>query len=140
MKYSTFFVTTLIGVALYGSGAAVIAQTTPPVIGSATGLPNVVVETPKHFARHKPVSRAVVRRTDFARSSRASLNEPPVYGRDTLATTTGNCSTTTDFVPSPVQCTKPTAHSYTECTEAVAKNGGRPMEAWWWCTNQKFKN
>jgi hypothetical protein len=56
-----------------------------------------------------------------------------------LASTTGNCSTTTDSF-SPVQCTKPLAHSYVECTEMIAKSGARPNDAWWWCTNQKFKN
>jgi len=56
-----------------------------------------------------------------------------------LATTTGNCSTTSDIV-SPVPCTKPVAHNYVDCTERVRKNGARPSDAWWWCTNQGFKN
>ena len=58
----------------------------------------------------------------------------------TLATTTGNCSTTTWPMVSTEPCTKPTAHSYVECTELVAKNGTRPSDAWWWCSNQGFKN
>jgi ABC-type phosphate transport system substrate-binding protein len=57
-----------------------------------------------------------------------------------LATTTGNCSTTTDFTVSPVPCTKAGARNYVECTERVAKNGGRSTDGWWWCTNQGFKN
>jgi hypothetical protein len=57
-----------------------------------------------------------------------------------LATTTGNCSTTTDFTVSPMPCTKPGARNYVECTERVAKNGARASDAWWWCTNQGFKN
>jgi hypothetical protein len=57
-----------------------------------------------------------------------------------LATTTGNCSTTTDFTVSPVPCTKAGARNYVECTERVAKNGARATDAWWWCTNQGFKN
>jgi hypothetical protein len=57
-----------------------------------------------------------------------------------LATTTGNCSTTTDFTVSPLPCTKPGARNYVECTERVAKNGARAADAWWWCTNQGFKN
>jgi hypothetical protein len=57
-----------------------------------------------------------------------------------LATTTGNCSTTTGIV-SPVQCTKPVGRSYVECTERVTKGGAKPYEAWWWwCSNQGFKN
>jgi hypothetical protein len=56
-----------------------------------------------------------------------------------LATTTGECSTTTGVV-SPVPCTKATARSYVECTERVAKNGSRSTDAWWWCTNQGFRN
>jgi hypothetical protein len=56
-----------------------------------------------------------------------------------LATTTGNCSTTSDIV-SPVQCTKPVARNYVECTEMVRKNGSRASDAWWWCSNQGFKN
>jgi hypothetical protein len=57
-----------------------------------------------------------------------------------LATTTGNCSTTTDFTVSPVPCTKTAARSYVECTARVAKNGGRSSDGWWWCSNQGFKN
>jgi hypothetical protein len=56
-----------------------------------------------------------------------------------LATTTGECSTTTGVV-SPVPCTKATARSYVECTERVTKNGSRSTDAWWWCTNQGFRN
>jgi hypothetical protein len=37
-------------------------------------------------------------------------------------------------------CTKTAARSYVECTERVAKNGGRSTDAWWWCSNQGFKN
>ena len=55
-----------------------------------------------------------------------------------LATTTGNCSTTTGVV-SPVPCTKPLAQSYVECTERVTKIGAKPSDAWWWCTNQGYK-
>jgi hypothetical protein len=58
----------------------------------------------------------------------------------TLATTTGNCSTTTWPMVSPVQCTKPMAHNYVECTEMIGKSGARPSDAWWWCSNQGFKN
>jgi hypothetical protein len=57
-----------------------------------------------------------------------------------LATTTGNCSTTTDFTVSPVPCTKASARNYVDCTEKVRKNGARATDAWWWCTNQHFKN
>ncbi|MEA2793175.1 MAG: hypothetical protein QOI87_555 [Bradyrhizobium sp.] len=57
-----------------------------------------------------------------------------------LATTTGNCSTTTDFTVSPVPCTKAGARNYVECTERVRQNGARSTDAWWWCTNQGFKN
>jgi hypothetical protein len=56
-----------------------------------------------------------------------------------LATTTGNCSTTTGVV-SPVPCTKPLAQGYVGCTEWVTKIGGKPSDAWWWCTNQGYKN
>jgi hypothetical protein len=58
-----------------------------------------------------------------------------------LATTTGNCSTTTDFTISPVPCTaKRGFRNYVECTEWLAKHGGRSTDGWWWCTNQGFKN
>ena len=56
-----------------------------------------------------------------------------------LATTTGNCSTTTGIV-SPVPCTKPLARSYVACTEWVTKIGAKPSDAWWWCTNQGYRN
>jgi hypothetical protein len=39
-----------------------------------------------------------------------------------------------------VPCTRSTARSYVECTERVAKNGARATDAWWWCSNQGFKN
>jgi hypothetical protein len=71
----------------------------------------------------------------------ASLSIAPANAESKyLATTTGNCSTTTDFVPSPVPCTKPVARNYVECTELVRKMGTRPSDGWWWCTNQGFKN
>jgi hypothetical protein len=56
-----------------------------------------------------------------------------------LVTTTGNCSATTGVV-SPVPCTKPVAKNYVDCTEKVSKNGARPSDAWWWCTNQGYKD
>jgi hypothetical protein len=68
----------------------------------------------------------------------ANAQNKPVVAA--LATTTGNCSTTTDFTVSPVPCTKAGARNYVECTERVAKNGGRSTDGWWWCTNQGFKN
>ena len=43
-------------------------------------------------------------------------------------------------IVSPVQCTKPFARNYIECTEMVTKNGNRSSDAWWWCSNQGFKN
>jgi hypothetical protein len=58
----------------------------------------------------------------------------------TLTTTTGNCSTTTWPTVSPVPCTKPSAHSYVECATMVRKLGVEPSGAWWWCSNQGFKN
>ncbi|HXO70065.1 MAG TPA: hypothetical protein VN838_13975 [Bradyrhizobium sp.] len=67
-------------------------------------------------------------------------NAQSKHATTALATTTGNCSTTTDFTVSAVPCTKSTARSYVECTERVAKNGARASDAWWWCTNQGFKN
>jgi hypothetical protein len=107
-----------------------MSQTATPS-GGAASLPSVVVGAPKH--------RAVADSTVSPRISIASANAAPIYGRDTLATTTGNCSTTSDIV-SPVQCTKPVARNYVECTEMVRKNGSRPSDAWWWCTNQGFRN
>ena len=58
-----------------------------------------------------------------------------------MATTTGNCSTTTDFTVSPVPCTaKPGFRNYVQCTEWLAKHGARASDGWWWCSNQGFKN
>jgi hypothetical protein len=70
----------------------------------------------------------------------APANADRKVATTTLATTTGNCSTTTWPVVSAVQCTKPHAHSYTECTEAVRKGGNDSSGAWWWCSSQGFKN
>ena len=142
MKFSSLFFAASLAVApLCGPSGTAIAQTATPSGGATTSLPNVVVEAPKQVARpQKPKQRAVARSAVFARTSIASASDAPVYGRDTLATTTGNCSTTTWPTVSPVQCTKPVAHNYVECTEMVAKNGSRSSDAWWWCSNQGFKN
>jgi len=114
---------------------------TEPRVGGVTSLPGVVVEAPKQLDRpKKPRQRAIARSTVSPRTSVASASDPPVYGRVTLATTTGNCSTTTWPTVSPVQCTKPVARNYVECTEMVARNGSRSSDAWWWCSNQGFKN
>ena len=112
-----------------------------PRVGGVTSLPGIVVGAPEQLDRPKnPGQRAVARSTVSPRTSAASASDPPVYGRVTLATTTGNCSTTTWPTISPVQCTKPFAHTYVECTEMVARNGSRSSDAWWWCSNQGFKN
>ena len=138
MKFaSLFFIASLAVAPLCALSGTAMAQTATPSGGATTSLPDVVVEAPKQVARpQKPGPRAVAR----SRTSIASASDAPVYGRDTLATTTGNCSTTTWPTVSPVQCTKPVAHNYVECTEMVAKNGSRPSDAWWWCSNQGFKN
>jgi hypothetical protein len=142
MKFSSlFFVASLAVAPLCGPSGTAMAQTATPSGGAATSLPNVVVEAPKQVARPpKPGPRAVARNTESLRTSIASASDAPVYGRDTLASTTGNCSTTTWPTVSPVQCTKPVAHNYVECSEMVAKSGSRPSDAWWWCSNQGFKN
>jgi hypothetical protein len=57
-----------------------------------------------------------------------------------IATTTGNCSTTTWPTVSPVQCAKPYGHSYVECTTLIRKLGVEPSGTWWWCSNQGYKN
>jgi hypothetical protein len=69
----------------------------------------------------------------------AVLGIAPANAEMKLATT-GNCSTTTWPVMSPVQCSKLYAHSYVECAEMVRKMGVEPNGARWWCTNQGFKN
>jgi hypothetical protein len=137
MKFSSLFVAGL----LCGLSSTAMSQTEPSS-GGVTLLPGVVVGAPKQLARpQKPGPRAVARSTVSLRTSIASASDAPVYGRDTLTTTTGNCSTTTWPTVSAVQCTKPVAHNYVECTEMVAKNGSRPSDAWWWwCSNQGFKN
>jgi hypothetical protein len=81
------------------------------------------------------VASLAVATLSFA-SANAEKNIVPVA----YATTTGNCSTTTWPMVSPVQCSKPYAHSYVECTSMIKKNGGDPSGAWWWCSNQGFKN
>jgi hypothetical protein len=142
MKFSSlFFIASLAVAPLCVLSGTAMAKTATPSGGATTSLPNVVVEAPKQVARpQKPGPRAVARSTVSLRTSSASASDAPVYGRDTLATTTGNCSTTTWPTVSPVQCTKPVAHNYVECSEMVAKSGSRPSDAWWWCSNQGFKN
>jgi hypothetical protein len=141
VKFSSlFFVASLTVAPVCGLSSTATAQpATPPC--ATTALPNVVVEAPRQVARpQKPEPRTVAHSAEFPRTSIASASDAPVYGRTTLATTTGNCSTTTWPTISPVQCTKPVAHNYVECTEMVAKNGSRATDAWWWCSNQGFKN
>ena len=142
MKFSSlFFIASLAVAPLCVLSGTAMAKTATPSGGATTSLPNVVVEAPKQVARpQKTGPRAVARSTVSLRTSSASASDAPVYGRDTLATTTGNCSTTTWPTVSPVQCTKPVAHNYVECSEMVAKSGSRPSDAWWWCSNQGFKN
>src|ERR1700753_991778 len=136
MRFSSVFIASL----MCGLSGTAMSQTHPPT-GGGTPLPSVVVGAPGQSAGHpKRVPRAVAHGVAPLRTSIASASDPPVYGRDTLVTTTGNCSTTTWPVVSPVQCTKPYAHNYVECTEMVAKNGSRSSDAWWWCSNQGFKN
>jgi hypothetical protein len=53
---------------------------------------------------------------------------------------TYKCSTTTWPVISAVQCNKPLATSYFECTKMVTDKGWRASDAWWGCSNQGFKN
>jgi hypothetical protein len=117
-----------------------MSQTEPRAAG-VTPLSGVVVSAPRQLDRPKtPVQRAVARSNVSARTSIASASDPPDGRRDTLATTTGNCSTTTWPTVSPVQCTKPLARNYVDCTERVVASGARPSDAWWWCSNQAFKN
>ena len=137
MRAASLFVTGVnvamlsIALLLCGPSGTAISQTATPS-GGAASLPSVVVGAPKH--------RTVADRTVSPRTMIASASSAPIYGRDIFATTTGNCSTTTDFTVSPVQCTKPVARNYVECTEMVRKNGSRASDAWWWCSNQGFRN
>ena len=136
MRFSSLFVASL----MCGLSGTAMSQTAT-LSGGTTSLPSVVVGAPKQVATpQKPKQRAVAGSTVLPQTSIATASAAPIYGRDTLATTTGNCSTTTDFAFSPVQCTKPLARNYVECTEMARKFGTRPNEAWWWCTNQKFVN
>jgi hypothetical protein len=50
------------------------------------------------------------------------------------------CSVTTYPVSSAVQCWKPTAVNYVECVKIITDKGWRASDAWWACTNQKFKS
>jgi hypothetical protein len=135
MRLSSLFVASLV----CGLSGTAMSQTEPP---GTTLLPGVVVGAPRHLARpHKPEPLAVARSPVSLRTNVASAGDaPPVYGRDILATTTGNCSTTTWPTVSPVQCIKPYAHNYVECTQMVAQHGASLSDGWWWCTNQGFRN
>jgi hypothetical protein len=132
MRFSSLFVAGL----MCGLSGAAMSQTDATI-----SLPTVVVGAPKQIAKpQKPEPHAVAHGTVSSRTPMAVASAAPVYGRDTLVTTTGNCSTTTWPTVSPVQCTKPMARNYVECTEMVAQHGGRASDSWWWCSNQGFKN
>jgi hypothetical protein len=134
MKFSSLFIASLI----CGLSGTAMSQTQPATGGGAP-LPSVVVGAPNQSARHlKRAPRAVARGAAPLRTSTASASDEAVWGH--LASTTGNCSTTTWPGVSAVQCTKPYTHSYTECTEKVMKNGSKSSDAWWWCSNYGFKN
>jgi len=94
VKFSSlFFVASLAVAPLCGLSGTEMAQTATPSGGATTSLPDVVVEAPKQVARpQKPALRAVARSTVSLRTSISSASDAPVYGRDTLATMTGNCS------------------------------------------------
>jgi len=118
MRSSSLFVAGLV----CGLSGTAMSQTKPPSSG-ATSLPSVEVGAPKRTA-----------------SIRTSASDAPVYGRVAPAGTTSKCSVTTWPNVSPVQCMKPRARNYVECTENVVKNGNRSSDAWWWCSNLGFKN
>jgi hypothetical protein len=50
------------------------------------------------------------------------------------------CSTTTWPMVSPVQCAKPKASNYVECTRMLMDKGWRAADTWYGCTNQGFKS
>ena len=50
------------------------------------------------------------------------------------------CSSTTWPMVSPVQCAKPKAANYVECTRMVKEEGWSAGDAWYGCTNQGFKS
>src|SRR5262249_28492945 len=114
-----------------------MSQTQTPARGGAS-RPSVVGAPEQSAGQQKRGPRAVTRGVAPGRTSTASASAPAVWGR--LASTTGNCSTTTWPAVSSVPCTTPYHHSYTECTEKVMKNGSKSTDAWWWCSNYGFKN
>jgi hypothetical protein len=56
--------------------------------------------------------------------------------------TNNECSSTTWPAAPAVPCHSPKFKpaSYTECTEAVRKAAWDPSVAWWYCSNQGYKN
>jgi hypothetical protein len=50
------------------------------------------------------------------------------------------CSTTTFPILSAVQCSKPRASSYLECTSWIRQGGWEDRAAWWYCSSQGFKH
>jgi hypothetical protein len=136
----------ILSIALLWSLTGPAMSETESRVAGVTSLPDIVVGAPRQLNRPKePGHRAVARSTVSPRTSIASADDPPAYGGVAPATTVaaaiaGNCSVTTWPTVSPVQCTKPWAHSYVECTEMVLRNGSRPTDAWWWCSNQGFRN
>jgi len=85
-------------------------------------------------------SSIVIAALTLATLSIAPANAERTFVIPTMATTTGNCSTTTWPAFSAVQCTKPYAHSYAECTTMIKKLGNDSTSARWWCSQQGFKN
>jgi hypothetical protein len=67
-------------------------------------------------------------------------NAPANADKHTKDEDTSKCSTTTWPNASAHRCTKPYATNYVECAKMVTNSGGRSSDAWWWCSNQGFKN
>ena len=70
----------------------------------------------------------------------APANAGKIVAPITYPSSTGNCSATSWPRFSAEQCSKPVAHSYTECAAMVRKTGADSNGAWWWCSSQGFKN
>jgi hypothetical protein len=95
-----------------------------------------------HAGREKAMkaSLLIVASLALATLSIAPANAEKQIASTVMATTSGNCSASTWPVMSTEPCAKRYAHSYTECTSALMKMGNDSTSAWWWCTNQGFRN
>jgi hypothetical protein len=133
--------------------------TSQTATGSATSLPGVMVEAPKHITRpkHRVVARSMVARRTVQTTSTPSAPESVSAKLARLEKATGSCvggcqtsfkygnapwhGCSTSGWPALSQTCRNVGNykTYAECTEAGLITGWRPTEIPWYCSSLALK-